>query len=986
VALSEHNTVVTASSSERWRTVLGTQPIGNGQRGGKVSWEVIVEKCSVSPNLMIGVCDGVQKLHSYLGQYQHHTQSWGYYPSTSPCAYHMTRSNGSYGKTCVQGDIIGVEVDLENGKIAFSHNGENLGTCFSDVDVTTDLYAAVSLYDTGDSVRLRATSSSYTASPSWKAKMNHSPLHYQVPGVVLALHPSKTIGDVEELIKTNLAEGSGSRGAATSPFSVKKLPASTTLKSLSNNQPLVTIQLHDKKRTEEPTTTTTTTNPVELNNFSRIFLHFTQFGGLSLLVKSLLQHFASVTAAAPGDKKLEHLSRWQQWLTLFLGMLKVEEFQEEIAKNPASNELLVAAINQAIVWEEPEGKFQEDIAVDALFDTYYYLFSNDSVPEANKQSVRETTGETSTLALSLLRLFDICDVSPRTPSHPAFEELFRVMKEKNKSKMNNGKNAGSDGRHWAKGTGYGTADDDEIESTWTHEAYIARQSRISQRLSSIVRWCKSFISAPLSNSLYGILKASPLLPFVESYLRTDSVYDMVPHADLYMEIFNLVESLSRHENFLPEIYGVENPNNSIYMLMKTLKSLASVVIETQHTSQKSKEEEKEISLATEIDRVWTILSKEISKWQEKLNIKAQEMITTRQAQQSQELQVAGLAYMEKLEPLQFGSYDMKEDGEAYAHHYTTDIAQDSQTNAEKIRRLRREIRTKLPIHPNSTIFLRVDSSRIDVLKAMITGPNDTPYSNGCFLFDIFCPAEYPRVPPYVNLATTGKGSVRFNPNLYECGKVCLSLLGTWRGGPTEEWNEKTSSLCQVLVSIQSLIFVDLPYFNEPGYESSMNEPEGKAESNKYNQVISIATAQWAMLDMLRNPPKGFEEIVKAHFILRREEVLKDLAKWHKLDKDNQAWKKMNKEIYDELVKLDPETPLALPEDEEEKARREAKEKELALRWEMAETLNCIYPNFPLDLHVEALRLNGDNLDRAMNWVIEQGEAYMASNKAFSSGF
>ena len=48
----------------------------------------------------------------------------------------------------------------------------------------------------------------------------------------------------------------------------------------------------------------------------------------------------------------------------------------------------------------------------------------------------------------------------------------------------------------------------------------------------------------------------------------------------------------------------------------------------------------------------------------------------------------------------------------------------------------------------------------------------------------------------------GGGSVRFNPNLYSNGKVCLSLLGTWRGGSAmEEWNS-SSSLLQVLVSIQ----------------------------------------------------------------------------------------------------------------------------------------------------------------------------------------
>ena len=51
--------------------------------------------------------------------------------------------------------------------------------------------------------------------------------------------------------------------------------------------------------------------------------------------------------------------------------------------------------------------------------------------------------------------------------------------------------------------------------------------------------------------------------------------------------------------------------------------------------------------------------------------------------------------------------------------------------------------------------------------------------------------------PQVNLQTTGRGSVRFNPNLYNCGKVCLSLLGTWPGQKEEMWNEKASTFLQV---------------------------------------------------------------------------------------------------------------------------------------------------------------------------------------------
>ena len=41
----------------------------------------------------------------------------------------------------------------------------------------------------------------------------------------------------------------------------------------------------------------------------------------------------------------------------------------------------------------------------------------------------------------------------------------------------------------------------------------------------------------------------------------------------------------------------------------------------------------------------------------------------------------------------------------------------------------------------------------------------------------------------------------------------------------------------MLISIQSLIFVDEPYFNEPGYEGTMQTLEGKAASREYNRVI-----------------------------------------------------------------------------------------------------------------------------------------------------
>ena len=74
------------------------------------------------------------------------------------------------------------------------------------------------------------------------------------------------------------------------------------------------------------------------------------------------------------------------------------------------------------------------------------------------------------------------------------------------------------------------------------------------------------------------------------------------------------------------------------------------------------------------------------------------------------------------------------------------------------------------------------------MKVMIMGAAGTPYAHGAFVFDLFFPNNYPQSPPKCLLTTTGGGTVRFNPNLYNTGNVCLSLLGTWSGFQTETWD------------------------------------------------------------------------------------------------------------------------------------------------------------------------------------------------------
>ena len=62
--------------------------------------------------------------------------------------------------------------------------------------------------------------------------------------------------------------------------------------------------------------------------------------------------------------------------------------------------------------------------------------------------------------------------------------------------------------------------------------------------------------------------------------------------------------------------------------------------------------------------------------------------------------------------------------------------------------------------PLCLLLFRQDENRMDFARALVTGPVDTPYSRGCFAFDIYFPASYPNDPPLVKLITTGMGTVR----------------------------------------------------------------------------------------------------------------------------------------------------------------------------------------------------------------------------------
>ncbi|XP_072932156.1 (E3-independent) E2 ubiquitin-conjugating enzyme UBE2O isoform X2 [Epargyreus clarus] len=193
-----------------------------------------------------------------------------------------------------------------------------------------------------------------------------------------------------------------------------------------------------------------------------------------------------------------------------------------------------------------------------------------------------------------------------------------------------------------------------------------------------------------------------------------------------------------------------------------------------------------------------------------------------------------------------------------AHRFRLSILQPSEPRVfySAIKREIKLLKSDLP----PGVWVRGYEERIDLLSVMIAGPSRTPYEGGLFVFDVQLGGEYPRAPPLCHYHS--HCSDRLNPNLYEDGKVCVSLLGTWSGRGVEVWG-KDSSLLQVIVSLQGLILNAEPYFNEAGYEKQKGTQQGKENSRMYNEMVLLKLVQ-SMTKMLMNPPEPFREEILQH--------------------------------------------------------------------------------------------------------------------------
>ena len=188
---------------------------------------------------------------------------------------------------------------------------------------------------------------------------------------------------------------------------------------------------------------------------------------------------------------------------------------------------------------------------------------------------------------------------------------------------------------------------------------------------------------------------------------------------------------------------------------------------------------------------------------------------------------------------------------------------------ETINRLLKDVKhiIKNPLIDNGIYYIHDDT---DLLKgyALIIGPEDTPYYGGNYFFELKYPFDYQHTPPKVTYFTNGD-DVRFNPNLYKCGKVCISLLNTWRG---EQWTS-CQSISTVLLTLCTLLCND-PLLNEPGVSKT------HADMKNYTDIIEYSNINVAVCDII-NKKSGvyneffgnFDSFIKENFLKNYDNIL-----------------------------------------------------------------------------------------------------------------
>ena len=166
------------------------------------------------------------------------------------------------------------------------------------------------------------------------------------------------------------------------------------------------------------------------------------------------------------------------------------------------------------------------------------------------------------------------------------------------------------------------------------------------------------------------------------------------------------------------------------------------------------------------------------------------------------------------------------------------------------------------VHKNKILCLKKDGENLIGAHLYFTSLGNMKD----VFFEIIVDYEYPFSPPKV-IFHTNDGKTRMNPNFYISGKVCLSVLNTWRG---EGWTS-----CQSIRSILLILSTTLnekPLLNEPGIT------ETHRDFANYQNMIAYKNIDVSIIGIMdrryfNDKFAMFRDIIQATFEKNHENII-----------------------------------------------------------------------------------------------------------------
>jgi ubiquitin-conjugating enzyme E2 D/E len=135
----------------------------------------------------------------------------------------------------------------------------------------------------------------------------------------------------------------------------------------------------------------------------------------------------------------------------------------------------------------------------------------------------------------------------------------------------------------------------------------------------------------------------------------------------------------------------------------------------------------------------------------------------------------------------------------------------------ELKTIRQEIKTNKCPYVES---IDLKDNNILIWKAIMKGPEDTPFENGKFELELTFPDDFPYKPPRVYFKTKV-----YHPNVADNGNICLDLL-------KDNWSP-ILSISKLLLSINSL----MAYPNPDDPLNGTIAKQYKTDRELYNETV-----------------------------------------------------------------------------------------------------------------------------------------------------